>query len=236
MAEVLIYPDVAALAGAAAERFVAASTEAIRVRGRFLVALSGGSTPRATYALLATGPFAGRVDWTRVHVLWGDERCVPPDHPESNYRMAREVLLDKVPLPSENVHRIRGECPLEEAATAYQAELEALLGSKGRIDLVFLGMGADGHVASLFPDEPALEEQERLVVAVASKGARLARVTLALPAINAARQVVFLVAGRAKTVPLAHVFASEPLPAGRVHPLQGQLVWLVDREAAQGLV
>jgi 6-phosphogluconolactonase len=197
-----------------------------------VVALSGGSTPRTTYALLASDEFAARVDWPRVRVFWGDERCVPPDHPDSNYRMAREALLDKVPIPTENVHRMRGELPPDQAATAYQAELEAVLGASGRFDLILLGMGADGHTASLFPGTAALEERERTVVAVYVKRLRAWRVTLTLPVINAGRHVLFLVSGTAKAPTLARIRAGELLSAGLVQPDQGQLTWLVDMAAA----
>jgi hypothetical protein len=129
MSKFRVYPDAASLARAAAEHFVTLATAAIATRGRFVVALSGGSTPKATYALLATEEFAARVDWPHVHVFWGDERCVPPDHPDSNYHMARETLLDKVPIPADNIHRIRGELEPNQAAAAYQAELEAALGT-----------------------------------------------------------------------------------------------------------
>lgn len=232
MVEIRTCSEAASLARAAAEHFVTVAAEAIAARGRFVVALSGGSTPRATYVLLASDEFAARVDWSRVHVLWGDERCVPPDHAESNYRMAREVLLDKVPIPAENVHRMRGELSPDQAATAYQAELEAVLGAGGRFDLVLLGMGADGHTASLFPGTAALEEGERTVVAVTVKGLCAWRVTLTLPVINAGRDVLFLVSGAAKGPTLARMCAGELFPAGLVQPDEGQLTWLVDLAAA----
>jgi 6-phosphogluconolactonase len=177
MADVQVYPDANSLARAAAEYFVTLAAEAITARRRFVVALSGGSTPRATYTLLASREFASGVDWSCIHVFWGDERCVPPDHPDSNYSMARGVLLDKIPIPAENIHRIRGELNPGQAAAAYQAELEAVLGADGRfasrsqspprrrLDLILLGMGADGHTASLFPGTAAIHEQTRWVVA-----------------------------------------------------------------------
>jgi 6-phosphogluconolactonase len=228
----LVYPDGPSLAQAAAERFVALAAEAIAIRDQFTVALSGGSTPRATYALLASDSFAPRVDWSRVHAFWGDERCVPPDHPDSNYRLARETLLDKVAIPAENVHRIRGELSPDQAATAYQVELEATLGAGGRLDLILLGMGADGHAASLFPGTAALAEQARWVAENYVEKLETWRVTLTYPIINAARHVVFLVSGVAKVEPLARVRAGESLPAALVQPAQGQLVWLVDESAA----
>ena len=149
---------------AATEHFVAQAAQAIAAHGRFVVALAGGSTPRATYSLLASSEFAAQVDWLRVHVLWGDERCVPPNHRDSNYRLAREALLNRVPIPNANVHRIRGELPPAQAAATYESELETTLGADGRFDLILLGLGTDGHTASLFPGTPALEERTRWVV------------------------------------------------------------------------
>jgi 6-phosphogluconolactonase len=227
-----VYADAAELARAAAEHFVAHAAEAITARSRLLVALAGGSTPRATYTLLATGQFASRIDWPRVHVFWGDERCVPPDHADSNYRMAHEALLAHVPIPVENVHRIVGELDPAQAAAAYEEELESTLGADGRLDLVLLGMGSDGHTASLFPGTAALKEQERWVVENYVEKLKSWRITLTLAAINAARQATFLVGGSSKAEPLARIRAGEGLPAGLVQPVGGDLIWLVDREAA----
>jgi 6-phosphogluconolactonase len=204
------------------------------------VALSGGSTPRATYALLATVEFASLVDWPRVHVFWGDERCVPLDDPDSNYRMARETLLDHVPLPTRNVHRIRGEMDPEAAAQAYAAELRAFFGTQWpSFDLVLLGMGNDGHTASLFPGSATLHEDTRAVVAVTAhyEDRPAHRVTLTPPAINSARQVVFLVAGAAKAETLQAVLEgpADRFPAQFIRPTSGQLAWLVDSAAASRL-
>jgi 6-phosphogluconolactonase len=218
------------LAGAAAELFVTLAADAIAARGRFVVALSGGSTPRATYELLASHDFAARVCWRCVHVFWGDERSAPPDHADSNYRMAREAVLEKVPVPETNIHRICGELPPHEAAKAYTSELGAVLGKRGRFDLVLLGMGADGHTASLFPRSAALDERVAPVVPVYVERLRSWRVTLTLPVINASRNVVFLVRGAGKAGALARIRAGEPLPAGLVQPDSGQLIWLVDQQ------
>ncbi|HHS97595.1 MAG TPA: 6-phosphogluconolactonase [Chloroflexi bacterium] len=234
MTRVWVFPDRNALARAAAERFVAAADEAVRARGRFFVALAGGSTPRPAYRLLADPACASRVDWDRVHLFWGDERCVPPDHPESNYRMVREALLDRVPIPVENVHRIRGEWPPEEAAAAYEAELRAIFGPDGRLDLVLLGLGADGHTASLFPGSAALDERERWVAAVFADPVGTWRITLTPPALNGAREVLFLVVGKPKAEALARVLAGWDLPAGRIRPRSGRLSWFVDRDAMGG--
>jgi 6-phosphogluconolactonase len=227
-----IYPDAAELARAAAERFIAIAEDAIVTRGQFTVALAGGSTPRATYALLASDEFATRLNWQHVHIFWGDERCVPPDHPDSNYRMAREALLDHVPVPTGNIHRVQGELKPERAASIYQDELKAVLGSDGQFDLILLGMGTDGHTASLFPGTTALEERKRAAVAVYVEKLQSWRVTLTLPVINAARHVLFLVSGESKAAALAQINVGEPLPASLVRPSHGQLTWLVNQDAA----
>ena len=240
MSGIKIYPDADHLARGAAEHFATLAGEAITARGQFAVALSGGSTPRVTYALLAAEDFAAPVDWSRVHVFWGDECCVPPDHPDSNYRMAKETLLDHVSLPASNVHRIQGEMEPEAAAQAYAAELRAFFGTQWpAFDLALLGMGNDGHTASLFPGSAALRERMRAVVAVTAdyEDRPAHRVTLTAPAINAARQVLFLVAGAAKAETLQAVLEgpAERFPAQLVRPTSGQLVWLVDRAAASRL-
>lgn len=234
MSELTVVSDAERLAEAAARRIVALASAAVARRGRFVVALSGGSTPRATYRLLATEPHASAIDWLRVQVFWGDERCVPPHHADSNYRVARRALLDHVDLPARNVHRIRGELTPEEAAAAYRAELEAALGDRGRFDLILLGLGPDGHTASLFPGTTALEEGQRAVVAVHLEELGAWRVTLTLPVLNAARHVMFLVSGADKANALARVLEGERLPAGLVQPSDGSLTWLVDRKAAAG--
>jgi 6-phosphogluconolactonase len=246
MGEVEIYPDAASLARAVAERFAELASRTIAARGRFLVALAGGSTPRQAYSLLASDELASRIDWPRVHLFWGDERCVPPDHPDSNYRMVREVLLDRVPLPDGNVHRIRGELPPEHSASEYERELRAFgshePGASGggdglpKLDLVLLGMGEDGHTASLFPGTPAVDERTRLVLAqhVTSVGAW--RVTLTPPVINAAGDIAVLVSGSGKAERLRQALAAptrpQELPVQAVQPSSGRLVWMVDAAAA----
>ena len=174
LAGVEILPSVAALADASAERYVAAAEHALATHGRFVVVLSGGSTPRTNYERLACEPLAHRIDWARVHIVWGDERCVAPDDPDSNYKMARDTLLDRVPLPAANIHRICGEEPPDRAAESYEVLLRTLLRTPTgppssdpacRIDLVLLGLGDNGHTASLFPESPALDEPSRWLVA-----------------------------------------------------------------------
>jgi 6-phosphogluconolactonase len=235
VSELVVVPDADSLARLAAGRFTDLASTAIAERGRFVVALSGGSTPRPVYTLLAEGLFVSRLDWKRVHVFWGDERCVPPDHPDSNYRMAYRALLEHVAIAPENVHRIPGELPPEEAAAVYRMELAEVLGEDGRFDLILLGMGTDGHTASLFPGTRAVGERERDVVAAWVERLSAWRVTLTLPMINAARHVMFLVSGAAKAPVLARIHAGEALPAGFVRPQDGQLTWLVDRDAAADL-
>lgn len=238
MADIRVYPDAASLARAAAELFVTLAAEAIAARRRFAVALSGGSTPRVTYALLADDEFATRLDWPRVHVFWGDERCIPPDDPESNFRLAEGALLSHVPIPPDNVHRVRGELEPEAAAQAYAAELRTFFGAPWpRFDLVLLGMGADGHTASLFPGTTAVEERERAVVAVYVERLRAWRVTLTLPVINAAHHVLFLVTGATKAETLQAVLEGPDgrFPAQQIRPASGHLIWLVDVAAASQL-
>lgn len=236
---VLVFADAGAAARAAAERFAAWAREAVRERGRFVAALAGGSTPRAAYALLAEEPLRSAVPWEGVHLFWGDERCVPPGHPRSNFRMAREALLSRVPLPEGNVHRVRGELPPAQAAEAYEREVRELFGGAPRWDLVHLGVGGDAHTASLFPFSPPLRERERAVAHTAHPGRGEARVTLTVPALNAAARVELLVAGAAKAAAARSVIcgALDPfrLPAQLVRPSPGEAVWLLDRAAAAGV-
>lgn len=249
MSELTVVPNAERLAQVAAARFTDLACAAIAERGRFVAALSGGSTPEPTYRLLAEAPHAATLDWSRVEVFWGDERCVPPDHPDSNYRMARRALLDHVEIPDSQVHRIQGELPPHEAAESYRAELEAVLGERGRFDLILLGLGSDGHTASLFPGTTAVQERRRDVVATHVDRLGSWRVTLTVPVINDARHVIFLVSGAAKANALARVRAGERArrsrasrvdsvalpPAALVHPEEGTLTWIVDQGAADAL-
>jgi len=240
-ADLAVLPSTAALADAAAARFVAAAEDAIASHGQFIVALSGGSTPRDTYLRLGTEALVSKVMWSRVQVLWGDERCVPPDHVESNYRMARETLLDRVPVPAANVHRIHGEDDPATAAEAYEATLRALLRTPAgaRIDLVLLGLGEDGHTASLFPGSAAVHEQTRWVMAARATAASMWRITLTPAVINAAAEVLFLVSGGAKAGILRRVLEGprrpQELPAQAIAPSNGRVRWCVDAAAAADL-
>jgi 6-phosphogluconolactonase len=245
-----ISTDRAALMNAAAEHVVASAARAIADHGRFTWVLAGGATPRELYALLASAAFRGRVDWAQVDFFWGDERCVPPEHGQSNYRMVRETLLDVVRPDPSRVHRMHGEQAPETAAVDDADELARVFpvgrlrpaGSPPSFDLVLLGMGEDGHTASLFPGSAALEEARRWVVPAQPAPGGAWRLTLTLPVLNAASAVCFLVAGAAKRDRLAEVWraplvpsAAASLPAARVRPHAGELRWLVDAEAAARL-
>jgi 6-phosphogluconolactonase len=242
-ARVAVVPDAEALVRLAAGEVARRAGEAVRARGRFAVALAGGSTPQALHRLLAdpAAPYRQRVDWRRTHVFFGDERCVPPDHPDSNFGAARAALLAHVPVPAGQVHRLRGEDPAPARAAAdYERELRALGAAPGqvpRLDLVVLGLGEDGHTASLFPGTAALLERERLVLAnhVPQLGAW--RLTVTLPLLAAARAALFLVSGARKAGAVAAVLADagRELPAGRVRLDDGDLGWLLDGAAAARL-
>ncbi len=229
--EIVVLPDPAAVTREAAERFVALARSALAAHGRFTVALSGGSTPQPLYEQLATQP----LDWQHVHVFWGDERCVPPVHPDSNYGMAERALLAHIDIPAQNVHRLRGEIDPAQAAQQYEDELRAVFGTLPRFDLILLGMGADAHTASLFPGTPALHEQRRWVMAQYVDKLQASRLTLTPPIVNAAANVIFLIAGSDKAAALQVVWhgAHDPdrYPAQIVKPTTGHVSWLVDRAA-----
>jgi len=229
-----IYRDVLELSEAAAHVFVEEARRSIDETGRFSVALAGGSTPKRAYEMLATEYGEPKdLDWGRVHAFFGDERTVPPDHEDSNYRMARETLLSRVPVGS--VHRMRGELDPREAATLYERELVAFFGGPPVLDLVLLGIGEDGHTASLFPRTPALDTRDRWAVANPVEKLGTTRLTLTVPAINAARMVAFLVAGEGKAEALREILKgnADPrdYPAKLIQPARGP-VWIVDEAAA----
>jgi len=237
-----IYKTLDWLTRAAADQFAQQSALA-RPRGVFRVALSGGSTPRPVYQLLAASPYREQVDWSQVQFYWGDERNVGPDSPESNYRMAKEALLDHVPVRPEHVHRIRGELAASEAAAEYEQVLLRTLNlapdAFPRFDLIQLGMGPDGHTASLFPHTSALHVRDRLVVANPVPELQAERITLTVPTLNAAAAIVFLVAGADKADALAAVLQGpeqpEEYPSQLIAPMNGTLTWMVDRAAAAKL-
>ncbi len=232
------------LFGAAAEEVVRATDEAVTHRGRFTIALSGGSTPKSLYNLLATNARA-TLPWDRMFFFWSDERHVPPTDPDSNYRMANEAMLAKIPVAASNVFRVPAENPdADGAAQAYELTLRKFFelkpGEFPRFDLILLGIGPDGHTASLFPESAALQEKSRLVVANWVEKFKTNRITFTLPVLNAARSVAFLVSGTDKAPALHAVLEDESAPADRypaklVRPSEGKLLWLVDRAAASQL-
>jgi 6-phosphogluconolactonase len=226
-------PDAEAVAHKAAAWIVGLAAE---TGGRFAVCLSGGSTPRRLYQLLAGPPYADRMPWHRVHCFWGDERFVPWDHPDSNYRMARTALLSRAPIPAENIHGIETTGTPADAARDYERVLKSFCGTetpdpeRPLFDVLLLGLGPDGHTASLFPGSGVLDERARWVAEVV--GARPeARITLTYPALDSSRQVAFLVVGADKRAMLNRALAGDPaLPAARLNPV-GDLTWFVDAAA-----
>jgi len=233
--DVRVYPDLESLSRAVAESLVLLVQATVGDKGHFSMALSGGRTPHLMYRLLAD-EYRGRIPWSQVHLFWGDERYVPPDDPRSNYRMARESLLNHVPIPADHVHSMPTDLPESEAAArAYEALLRDYFpGPWPRFDLVLLGIGTDGHTASLFPGSPALAEQKRWVVTVRAPAEPPLRLTLTLPVLNHAAHVYFLVAGadKAEALHCALASLSDPVtcPASAVRPVHGDLVWWVDKQ------
>ncbi len=235
-----VYETISALEDAAAEYITTDATASIQDRGVFTISLAGGNTPRGVYRRLATSPYRDRIDWSRVHVCFGDERVVGPDDPQSNFGMATEELLSRVPLAETNVHRIHGEWSADAAAKAYAEEMKYLLrGQSDRLDLVVLGLGADGHTASLFPGTDVLDEDSEMVRAVFVPELTSWRVTMTYPLLNRARAVLFLVAGIQKAAIVQRVLSSrrfEPvIPASGVLPADGTVRWMLDIGAAAAL-
>ncbi len=230
-----IFPDPMALAHHVAEWMTAA---ALAAKGGFRVSLSGGSTPKTLYQLLASDEFSGRFPWPIVSWYWGDERFVPYDDPESNYRMTREAMLDRAPVPPENIHPMPVDGTPEDAARRYERTLQQAYGAatldpaRPLFDITLLGLGPDGHTASLLPGEPVLDERKRWVAAV-SHGRPEIRLTMTYPAIDSSRRVAFLVTGHEKAAILRTIrVGGSQVPAARVDPI-GELMWFVDRAAAE---
>jgi len=219
------FADLEELHTKAAHLFAELAAQSILARSRFIVALSGGSTPLPIYQRLAT---LSGIDWSRVHVFWSDERCVSPDDPASNYAAARAALLDRIRGPSPHVHRIPAEDPPSEAADRYEGTVRTII-PNGRFDLILLGMGVDGHTASLFPDHEALCETTRWFVPVRVLAKPAQRITMTLPLIVRARHVLMLTAGNEKERTRRRIVNGEQLPAGRVRPLDGTLTWYSTR-------
>lgn len=247
--ELVRLASAAEVAKEGATRFADLATAAIGAAGRFTVALSGGSTPKDIHKTLAAPPYRDAIDWSKVYIFFGDERCVPPDDADSNYRMARETLLSQVPIPAENIFRMRGEANPAEAAEEYAGQLHdffklaqpggATPESYPRLDLIFLGMGPDGHTASLFPGTAALQERNKSVTSNYVPKLDTRRLTLTAPAINRAANIIFLIAGEAKAPALKEVLEGEYqpqiYPSQLIRPSQGKLTFLVDEAAAAQL-
>lgn len=242
--DIRVYPDPASLAKAASDIFIDLAANTTARAGLFSVALAGGSTPRLLYTMLAQPDLASQVAWNRVHVFWSDERCVAPNHAESNYRLARETLLEQVPIPNTNIHAVQGELKPFQAAEAYEAELQQHFGAGVMpvFDLILLGIGEDGHTASLFPGDAGLQVKQHWVTSVEHRQPPeplVDRVTFTPPLINAAAHVVFLVMGKAKSKRVAQVlkgpYQPDKLPAQLIRPEHGVLVWLLDAAAAADL-
>jgi 6-phosphogluconolactonase len=233
-------PDAEAVSIRAASIVIDRAKTAQDSRGRFSLAVSGGSTPLRLFELLATS-FRKDIDWGQTEIFWADERCVPPDHKESNYKGAYDALLSRVDIPPEKVHRIRGEMSPEEGAREYEEELLRCFGSAGlpAFDLVILGVGEDGHTASLFPDAPSLSEENRFAIPVYAGKLQSGRITLTLPVLNNAAAILFLVTGRKKAGILREIIGNRKqrpkYPASLIQSVRGETIWLVDSEASSQL-
>jgi 6-phosphogluconolactonase len=241
---VQIFSEKEALIQAAADLFVKISQESVAENGRFLTALSGGSTPTPLFRLLAAPACASRIPWSHTHILWGDERLVPPDDPGSNYKLALDTLLAHVPIPAQNIHRAKGELEPKSAVANYARQLRhlALPGQTyPQLDLALMGLGSDGHTASLFPGPiPANENKQPVIAVTAAYGSRpVQRITLTPLLLNASRHILFLVTGKQKAAALAAVLTHQDTPqtwpAQRIQPTNGKITWLVDTAAAQKL-
>ena len=235
------YPGYQELIRAVADEIVARMNSAAKARGRASLVLSGGSTPKGVYELLGSVGYRSRIAWDKVHFFWGDERCVPPSSPESNFRMAQESLVAKIPIPAENVHRIAGEQRPTEAARAYEMEIQNFFslepGEFPAFDFILLGIGGDGHTASLFPGTTALHVTDRIVTEVYVEKIKAHRITMTFPTINNSRSICFVVEGKNKAVVLREIRedTGNAYPAQGVHPVAGELLWFVDSAAASEL-
>jgi len=239
MANILISPSSKHLAETVAQHFLWLGNEAIQKSGRFVVALAGGSTPKLAYKILSTPEYAKRINWRLVHIFWGDERCVPPNHHDSNFCMAKESLLEFVPVPPGNIHRMRGELEPSKAAVEYETNMRRFFANNPYFDLVLLGMGTDGHTASLFPGTDAVHEKIRWVAAHYVEKLSSWRITLTPPIINMSQNIHFVVSGEGKARPLQRVlqgqYQPDLLPSQMVAPSEGTLTWLIDKTAADML-
>ncbi|MDY7031530.1 MAG: 6-phosphogluconolactonase [Thermodesulfobacteriota bacterium] len=236
--KIIVASHINHLAEKGAEIFHGAALDSTMRQSCFAVALSGGSSPRLMYRTLSKEPYLSGIPWQKIHIFWVDERCVPVSNTASNYSAVKKDLLNTVPIPLNHIHPMPGEAPPEKGALQYQHELMNFFqlenGQFPVFDLIFLGMGADGHTASLFPGHEVLEEKEQMIVTVKGGDPYVNRLTMTFPVLNHARNVVFLVSGREKAETVKTIFEKKHavLPAGRVKPEKGELIWLLDSEAA----
>jgi 6-phosphogluconolactonase len=239
MKRIRIYPDKVSLSQAVTKQFIIRANHAIETSGRFSVALAGGSTPQNSYQLLALPHNANQIDWSKVHLFWGDERNVPADDAASNFMMVKEALLDNVRIPSSNVHRIKGELRATVAAQGYQQALKDFFGEFPAFNLILLGMGTDGHTASLFPETKALNVTKDWVTADYVKKISSWRITLTYPVINQANTVIFMVSGEEKADTVNEVingeFKPNLYPSQGVRPIKGEVFWYLDQKSAKYL-
>ena len=235
---IIIESNAAGLARKGAEIFSKAAKESVGMKGRFAMAISGGSTPRSMHRMLGEEPFYSEIPWNKTDIFWADERCVPKNHPDSNFGAANRDFLDRVPISKGHIHPLQGSLSCEEGALWYQQKLIKFFQRKEDefplFDLIFLGIGTDGHTASLFPGQSTLNEMKRWVVAVKGGNPDVKRLTLTFPVINRGKQIVFMISGKKKASVVKTVLSGiqSGLPAQLVQPLKGKLIWLLDREAA----
>jgi 6-phosphogluconolactonase len=235
--QVRVFPDLETLSRGAAVFFSEISVKVLAAQGRFAVALSGGSTPRRFYTFLGENPFRKDISWEQVHFFWVDERCVSRDHPESNFKLVADTIFSHIDVPDKNIHRIKGESGPGQAAKEYEQDIRTFFGASSlpMFDLVVLGAGEDGHTASLFPDGETLREYDRVAAPVYLEPPKLNRVTLTVPILNDAAQILFLASGPAKAEIVREILENgnqKQYPAGLVHPVRGNITWFLDRDAA----
>ncbi|MHB8597231.1 MAG: 6-phosphogluconolactonase [Ktedonobacteraceae bacterium] len=240
--QIALYADSDTLSRDAAQYIVRLATESVVSHGRFTIALSGGTTPRKLYGMLGDEPYRSQIDWALVDIFWSDERCVPPDSEDSNYLLAQQVLLNKIPIPAAQIHRMPADEPDRDAASqAYTDEMRRVFATNGipSFDLIQLGMGPEGHTASLFPHQASLHEQQRLVMPVSVPKPPPPRLTFTPPILNAAHNVLFLVTGADKAdavqAVLEGAYNPDEYPAQIVQPTNGEVFWMLDTKAASAL-
>lgn len=236
--EIIVTDDPTQLARTGAGIFMTTAKDCVDQNNFFSVAISGGSTPRGMHRMLTEEPYCSGIPWDKIHIFWVDERCVPMDDPANNYGMARRDFLDRIPIPLEQIHLMPGEIAPEEGARKYQEKMEVILQIREEdfpvFDLIFLGMGKDGHTASLFPGKSSVLASERWVVVVKGGSPDVYRLTLTYDVLNRAKRICFLVSGKEKALIVRTVLENKDarLPAQKIQPVQGKLTWLLDKDAA----